>query len=201
MPPKSTRARKPTNRLPKSLAALPTDPPIVPEPCPAPDPEPLDLLIDLRLLDATVAVDNDIERQFSPFSDGYIKDTQPQSSLRHRHQQSSTLSDPFQPSDQVVILNNSQQPTHIQQDTKKENKLFSWTDLIVDTLLNKLLHQVELRKRANSGFKKEAWIACIEAIEDIQSQPVSLKQCKNKIDILKGQWKNFNWLRGHSGFR
>jgi len=77
MPPKSTRVRKPANRLPKSLAALPIVPPIVPEPCPAPDPEPLDLLIDPRLLDATVAVNDDIERQFSPFSDSYIKDTQP----------------------------------------------------------------------------------------------------------------------------
>jgi hypothetical protein len=63
---------------------------------------------------------------------------------------------------------------------------------MVDTLLNELLHQVELGKRADSGFKKEAWIACIAAIEDIQSQPVSLEQCKNKIDLLKGQWKNFN---------
>jgi hypothetical protein len=48
-------------------------------------------------------------------------------------------------------------------------------DLIVDTLLNELLHQVELGKRANSGFKKEAWMAYIVAIEDIQSQPISLE--------------------------
>jgi hypothetical protein len=46
---------------------------------------------------------------------------------------------------------------------------------MVDTLLNELLHQVELGKRADSGFKKEAWIACIVAIEDIQSQLVSLE--------------------------
>ena len=69
MPPKSTRVRKPANRLSKSLAALPIDPPIVPEP--------LDLPIDLQLLD--VAVDDDVERQFSPFSDSYIEGTQPQS--------------------------------------------------------------------------------------------------------------------------
>ena len=33
---------------------------------------------------AAVDVDDDIERQFSPFSDGYIEDTQPQSSLGHQ---------------------------------------------------------------------------------------------------------------------
>jgi hypothetical protein len=171
MPPKSTRVRKPANRLPKSLAALPIDPPIVPEP--------LDLLIDPQLLD--VAVDNDdVDRQFSPFSDGYIEDTQPQSP-------SSTSSNPFQPFEQAVISDDLQQPTCTQQDTEKENKSFSWTDLMVDTLLNELLQQVELGKRADSGFKKEAWTACIVAIEDIQSQPVSLKQCKSKVDLLKGQ--------------
>jgi hypothetical protein len=177
MPPKSTRVRKPANRLPKSLAALPIDPPI--------DPEPLDLLIDPRLLD--VAVDDDVERQFSPFSDGYIKGTQPQSSSPF-----DTSSDPFQPFEQAVTPDDSQQPTYTQQDTEKENKSFLWTDLMVDTLLNELLHQVELGKRADSSFKKEAWIAYIIAIEDIQSQPISLKQCKSKIDLLKGQWKNFN---------
>ena len=76
MPPKSTRVRKPANRLPKSLAALPIDPPIDPEP--SPDPEPLDLPIDPRLLDVAVDDDN-VDRQFSPFSDGYIEGTQPQS--------------------------------------------------------------------------------------------------------------------------
>jgi hypothetical protein len=96
MPPnKSTRVRKPANRLPKSLAALPIGPPIVPEP--------LDLPIDPRLLD--VAIDDDVDRQFSPFSDGYIEDTQPQSpspfdisQLPNTHIQgrrrSSTSSDP-----------------------------------------------------------------------------------------------------------
>ena len=102
IPPKSTRVRKPANRLPKSLAALPIDPPIVPEP--------LDLPIDPRLLD--VAVDDDTDRQFSPFLDGYIESTQPQSP-------SSTLSDPFQPPDDL------QQPISTQQDTEKENKSIS----------------------------------------------------------------------------
>jgi len=132
MPPKSTRVRKPANRLPKSLAALPIDPPIDPEP--SPDPEPLDLLIDPRLLNVAVDDDDiDIDRQFSPFSDGYIEDTQPQSP-------SSTSSDPFQPFEQAVIPDDLQQPTCTQQDTEKENKSFSWTDLMVDTLLNELLH-------------------------------------------------------------
>ena len=66
MPPKSTRVRKPANRLPKSLAALPIDPPIVPEP--------LDLSIDPQLIDVAVD-DDDVDRQFSLFSDGYIEGT------------------------------------------------------------------------------------------------------------------------------
>src|SRR5271166_939671 len=94
MPPKSTRVRKPANRLPKSLAALPIDPPIVLEP--------LDLPIDLQLLAAID--DDDVDRQFSPFSDSYIEGTQPQSP-------SSTSSDPFQPFERVVTPDDLQQPT------------------------------------------------------------------------------------------
>ena len=138
MPPKSTRVRKPANRLPKSLAALPIDPLIVPEP--------LDLPIDPRLLDVAVD-DDDVDRQFSPFSDGYIDDTQPQSpspfdisQLPIARRRSSTSSDPSQPPNRATIPDDSQQPTYTQQDTEKENKSFSWTDIMVDTLLNELLH-------------------------------------------------------------
>ena len=56
----------------------------------------------------------------------------------------------------MVIPDDLQEPTYTQQDTEKENRLFSWTDLMVNTLLNELLHQVDLEKRADSGFKKEA---------------------------------------------
>ena len=92
MPPKSTRVQKPANRLPKSLVALPIDPPIVPEP--SLDPKP----IDPQLLD--------IDRQFSPFSDSRIEGTQPQnpssfdisqlpSTYIQGRRRGSTSSDPF----------------------------------------------------------------------------------------------------------
>ena len=61
-----------------------------------------------QLLDVAVDDDDDVDRQFSPFSDGYIEGTQPQSP-------SSTSSDPFE---RAVI------PDNLQQNTEKENKLF-----------------------------------------------------------------------------
>jgi len=50
-------------------------------------------------------------------------------------------------------------------------------------------------KRADSGFKKEAWIACCIAIKVATNQVVTIKKCKGKVDTMKALWREFNWLK------
>ena len=60
--------------------------------------------------------------------------------------------------------------------------------------------QVQLGKRADSGFKKEAWIAVNKAILDTFGVTVSTQQCKSKVDNQKKLWREYNWLKYQSGF-
>ena len=68
-------------------------------------------------------------------------------------------------------------------------------------MFNKLVHQVvDLGKRANSGFKKEAWKEVIVHIQKKTGHKISIDRCKNKVDTLKGYWRGFNYLKDQSGF-
>ena len=69
-----------------------------------------------------------------------------------------------------------------------------------ETLFLTLLKQVDIRKRADSGFKKEAWTACCVAIKDATGQLVTIEKCKNKVEAMKASWRNLNWLKEQSGF-
>ena len=68
------------------------------------------------------------------------------------------------------------------------------------TLFATLLEQVDIGKRADSGFKKEAQTACCVAIKDATSQLVTIEKCKNKVEAMKASWRNLNWLKEQSGF-
>jgi hypothetical protein len=67
-------------------------------------------------------------------------------------------------------------------------------------LFHTLLEQVNNGKRADSGFKREAWIACCLAIEAVTTQLVTVDKCKAKADAMKALWREFTWLRDQSGF-
>ena len=75
-----------------------------------------------------------------------------------------------------------------------------WTFEMEETLFLTLVEQVGLGKRADSGFKKEAWIACCNAIEKATGQLVSIEKCKGKADTMKALWRELNWLKDQSGF-
>jgi hypothetical protein len=49
--------------------------------------------------------------------------------------------------------------------TKKASLV--WTDLIEETLFNELYKQDHLGKRANIGFKSEAWVVVQDAIQEV----------------------------------
>jgi hypothetical protein len=53
-------------------------------------------------------------------------------------------------------------------------------------LFHTLVEQVNIGKRADSGFKKEAWLACYIAINNIYMQSITVDKCKSKVDSLKG---------------
>jgi len=67
-------------------------------------------------------------------------------------------------------------------------------------LYSTLCEQVQAGKRADSGFKAEAWQAVCTAIGDSFNISVTVSQCKSKADYHKLLWREFNWLRDQSGF-
>lgn len=194
MPPKSTRVRKPANKEPTSLATRTTTS-ITPS-----SPDQLQHVIDPQL----VALDRDaitlnnntiddsivVERDFSPFSDGFPNL-------------------PSRPSTPDVTINDSQ-PLDTEPDSQQEQEqtqqagnttaVFAWTFAMEEALFNELIHQDELGKRADSGFKKEAWTAVLAEVYKRTTQQLTVERCKNKVDIMRTYWRGFNYLKNQSGF-
>jgi hypothetical protein len=59
---------------------------------------------------------------------------------------------------------------------------------------------VNVRKQADSGFKKEAWIEACAAVAALTTQSITIEKCKSKAEVMKALWKEFVWLRDESGF-
>ena len=131
-------------------------------------------MIDLQLLtldNNTITVNSSAQRNYSPFSDGYPNQpSRPLSPLGLNALQSPS-SQPFEHelnSQQSIHTElDSQQSIHTKLDSRQsintkqiqvanKAKVFAWTFAIEEAMFNKLVHQVELGKRADSGFKKEA---------------------------------------------
>jgi hypothetical protein len=189
MPPKSTRIRKPTNREPRSAIAAPT--PIIPS-----SPDQLQV-IDPQLLALNNATNSNsitVERGYNPFSDGYLD------------------VDTISPSFPLTPSNNSQ-PVEDELDSrqsvqdkdkdkgKETVRPFAWTKEMEETMIQELVRQVvDNGKRADSGFKREAWTAVVDVVQACTGQEITVERCKNKMDVLKGLWRGFNFLLKHSGF-
>lgn len=75
-----------------------------------------------------------------------------------------------------------------------------WNTQMIGVMIEELLHQVELGKRADSGFKKEAWAAVCAMVQTVTTQPLIKLQCKTKMETLRDLWKGLNWLLDQSGF-
>jgi hypothetical protein len=61
------------------------------------------------------------------------------------------------------------------------------------SLFQELLNQANNGKRADSGFKKETWIAACEAVTPLTTQDVTVERCKGKAEVMKALWKEFIW--------
>ena len=53
-----------------------------------------------------------------------------------------------------------------------------------EAFLEALLEQSRAGKRADSRFKKEAWVEVIQSVQAVTRQPliVTITQCKSKVD-------------------
>jgi hypothetical protein len=77
-----------------------------------------------------------------------------------------------------------------------------WSDPMYYTLLSTMLDQCRLGKRADSGFKKEAWIAVITAVQLEYKGAIVIeeKHVKSKLDWAKLMWKEWSAIDDNSGF-
>jgi hypothetical protein len=145
MPPKSARARRAPNREPTSLA-IPT-PPLIETAIPI-DPWLLSLANAGNTLDASNTPANS-ESDLLANDEAFI-DEESQQDVQLEPE----LDTQPEPETQLIGANTSQS-------TKVP---FAWTFIMEQMLFNELLEQANNGKRADNGFKKEAWTAACIAV-------------------------------------
>ena len=69
-------------------------------------------------------------------------------------------------------------------------------------LFAELLEQVHEGKRADSGFKKEAWDSVLQEVQRVYigPYPIPLVKVKAKEQAFKALYKDWKFLRDQSGF-
>ena len=199
MPLKSTRYRRPSNREPTSLAITPT-------PIPLSSLDQLQLQsIDLRLLDTTKQSELDTIEYRYPSPPQPTLDS-PQASLSssqlelEQGQPTREVSWPASDYGRITTTDDITGLAVANDAILAVNGKAGWTSVMEEALVNELVQQVEQGKRTNSGFKKEAWTIAITQVKHTTNWVVTLEQCKNKIDTMKGRWRLFNWLKEQSRF-
>jgi Myb/SANT-like DNA-binding domain len=194
---KPTRARRAPNRNPTSLAIAISspDPPIIEsslDPLWQIDPQ-------LRTLDVAITLGDTIEVNYSPFSDAIPSCPPSPSTSILSPAPGSPQSDYFEPLGRTVISNDLHRPVSATQ-ALHPRKGFTWEYAMEQSLFQELLNQANNGKRADSGFKREAWIAACEAVTALTTQDVTVERCKGKAEVMKALWKEFIWLKEQSGF-
>jgi hypothetical protein len=167
------RATRAPNREPTSAIVL-----AIPSPTPTPLPVPDISQIDPRILHANSVASS---RQFSPFSDHEsIIDTQypslPPSPTY------TTVEDCLNGDIPRLVAT---APALVTTTTLSKLPKVQWNTQMIEVMIEELLHQVELGKRADSGFKKESWVAVCAMVQTVTTQPLIELQCKTKMETLK----------------
>lgn len=77
-----------------------------------------------------------------------------------------------------------------------------WTATMEETLFESLVRICRIGKRAESGFKQEAWIDQVKDVmdDDFWKPYLDLKKCKSKVDINKQRYREFVHLLHKSGW-
>jgi hypothetical protein len=73
---------------------------------------------------------------------------------------------------------------------------------MIHTLFAELLEQAQDGKRADSGFKKEAWDSVLREVQAVYTGPytIPLQKVKQKEQTFKRYYKDWKFLRDQSGF-
>ena len=76
---------------------------------------------------------------------------------------------------------------------------------MVRTMYETLLDQSRIGKRADSGWKSEAWVKVLARVTTVTPAThmglCTLKKLKDKEANYKQQYKDWKWLLAQSGFR
>jgi hypothetical protein len=130
------------------------------------------------------------ESQESPFDESLIDPALLPSAIHSNTPSNKAAS---QPPDQINTLDIA---TH----SLARHTTLRWTPEMQEALLVTLLDQCRAGKRADSGFKKEAWVAVLVAVQAITTASINEKQVKSRIDWFKSMWKEWCALEDNSGF-
>jgi hypothetical protein len=79
----------------------------------------------------------------------------------------------------------------------------AWTHEMEQVLFSELMDQARDGKRADAGFKKEAWVAVREEVQRVYTGPpvyITIDKLKSKELVYKGLYKDWKFLRDQSGF-
>ncbi|MCJ1378516.1 hypothetical protein MMC17_001615 [Xylographa soralifera] len=77
---------------------------------------------------------------------------------------------------------------------------YKWTDEAEASLLATLCEEVDRGRRADSGYKKEAWVEVVDTLEADLGLEVTIDQPKNKYGWYKQRYKEWVALLELSGF-
>ncbi|KAI5307858.1 hypothetical protein KEM55_007223 [Ascosphaera atra] len=66
---------------------------------------------------------------------------------------------------------------------------FSWGDLASEVLIDSLLVSKTLNEGEGTNFKPSAWTRAMEAVREKAKVRVDCKQCENKLQLLKKDWR------------
>ena len=113
---------------------------------------------------------------------------------------------PFQPDSEPSQLTAPSQPS--QPNTPSPTPIedqpdrIEWTNTMIHTLFAELVDQALDGKRADSGFKKEAWDSVVKEVQKVYIGPyvLTLQKVKQKEQAFKALYKDWRWLRDQSGF-
>ena len=75
-----------------------------------------------------------------------------------------------------------------------------WTKEMEEVMFNELYRQDQLGKRADAGFKAEAWTVVLEKVQEVYTGPLTIAQLKSKEGWYRGAFKDWKWLKDQSGF-
>jgi Myb/SANT-like DNA-binding domain len=207
MPRATTRTRRPPNREPASLAAIPAAVPAASENEAIDTVETLtpDANIDPALqpydIDPPPPPTYEIEPSIPPSQ--FLDSLDPDYDDYHLHDDSQyppaypTLSE-----SREITWSPSPPPPALPIVIQPQGGSLQWTFKMEEILLGTLVEEVNSGKRADSGFKSEAWTACCTAITNSKAtkQLVTVEKCKSKVEAMKALWRELKWLKDQSGF-